>query len=72
MNVITSSHNPVAHLSTENLNARAREAAATIVQAGLCLGDPEALAFEAARLGCAHLGHIETLERVARRAGLVA
>jgi hypothetical protein len=59
---------PVAHLSTESLNARARKAAATVAQASISLRNNEALAFEAARLGCAHLDHVELLEAAARRA----
>jgi hypothetical protein len=59
---------PVAHLSTESLNERARKAAAIITRSGMCLRDNEATAYQAARLGCAHLGFVETLEAAAKRA----
>ncbi len=68
MSANTTSSSPVAHLSAESLNARARKAAATVAQASISLRDNEALAFEAAQRGCAHLGHVELLEAAAQRA----
>lgn len=64
----TSSLSSVAHLSTASLNERARKAAALITESGMCLRDNEATAYQAARLGCAHLGFVETLESAAKRA----
>jgi hypothetical protein len=68
MNAKPTSENPVAHLSAASLNARARDAASVVHKACISLRDPEVLAFEAARLGCAHLGHVEVLEAAATRA----
>jgi hypothetical protein len=65
---VNTSPDSVAQLSSASLNARARDAAATVHRACICLRDHEALAMEAARLGCAHLGHVEVLEAAAQRA----
>jgi hypothetical protein len=62
------STSPIANLFTAALNARARAAAAIITQSGMSLRDNEATAYQAARLGCAHLGFVETLEAAAKRA----
>jgi len=68
MDAIKTPSTPVAHLSAESLTVRARKAATTVAQAGISLRDNEALAFEAAHQGCAHLGHVEALEAAAQRA----
>lgn len=67
-NTPAATENPVAHLSQESLNARAAKAVETIAKAGICLRDHEWPAYQAAQLRCAHLGHVETLEALARRA----
>jgi hypothetical protein len=63
----TTSHHPVAHLSTEALNARARKAAATLAKACISPPRPKALAFKAARLG-AHTSATSSCSRRRRSA----
>jgi hypothetical protein len=66
--VSNASPDPLAALSSAALNVRAAKAAWLIAQSGMALRDTEARAFEAATRECAHLGHVEVLERTARRA----
>lgn len=63
--------NPVAHLSLAALQVRAGAAMALIHKAGITLRDAEWPAYQAAQLGCAHLGHVEILEGIARRAEII-
>lgn len=63
--------NPVAHLSHAALQTRAGAALALIHRAGMTIRDTEWLAYQAAEIGCAHLGHVETLEGMARRAQII-
>ena len=58
-------HPSVVHLSSKALNERAASAAKTIARSGICLDDKGALAYEAAMKGCAHLGNVEVLEKIA-------
>jgi hypothetical protein len=63
--------NSVAHLSHAALQVRAGAALALINRSGMTIRDAEWLAYQAAEIGCAHLGHVETLEGMARRAQII-
>jgi hypothetical protein len=70
-NAALPTENPVAHLSLAALQIRARAAVELIHASEITLRDAEWPAYQAAQLGCAHLGHVEILEGIARRAEII-